>query len=474
MKNIFGRYLFLLLCVTAVSYAEYIHSTIVGKNDYRVINPNKTGQLKVLKQKGGYVSIPLFEGEWAVKWARKFNIAELGNFNDDRFSENLLKKAGIASIKHHIAYDWMPGVYYNLYGSNGKFVSWLYKNRNFATLNPKGPFIHCRKNHYDWCNDYYYDLGNPKVFERRVKNLIDTMKAKGFNGIFFDWGSGGYILDKEYKSVYSNFKKLNPNKNYFKLIGAFYKRLREDGIFVVTNQAFRKERYLLPFVTYDMTESYITTNINIKKSMQIQGVGALDTIDVTDYYPIDNNSKTLQKTLFYIDLLEKYKKEYKKEGFKNFVYLNYLAPVYKPVYNSDILYREVKPKNGIYFSYAMAKLTDSLVYAEVPDNRKLERDDVYFYKLSKVLGERYEKLDGIDAYVRFYKNGFVLASAAYGHDIYLKLSSRFLPQKAEIYDAFNNVWIQAKSHTVILKLHYAKSIFKHTALPLGRVYLYAR
>ena len=461
----------LYLTATFCSASVITNSNIAKKSDFHIFKANQN--MKIAKKHGSYAATSVFADFEAIAWAKQFDIVELGGVDDKRISYDLLKNKDLLSIKHHIAYDWMPAFYYYTGSKNREFVNWLYKNREFATLNPDGPFLHCRENHYDWCEDYYYNLANKNVFDKRVKDLMNNMKSKGFNGVFFDWASGGFILEKKYSSLLANFKKHNPDKNYFKLVGKFYKELRDKKIFVVTNQAFRKHQYLLPFVSYDMTESYITTDKEITKKLQIQNKGWVDKISVTNYFPIYENSHTLEDSLHFIDLLTRYKKEYKKYGFKNFIYMNYLAPVYKKVYASSLLYREEKPKNGIYFSYAMAKLTDNIVYAEVPENHKLERDDIYFYKLGKPLGKSYEKLKSIGGYIRFYQNGFVLVSKAHSHNIYINIKSHFLPYDAKVYDAYSESWIQGRQKNVTLKLHFAQRSFKQSFLPLGRVYLYA-
>jgi len=470
MKKAFLSISILSLTVTFCNANIIINSNIVKKSDFHIMKANNN--MKIAKKHGSYAIASVFGDSKEIAWAKQFDIVELGGVDDKHISYGLLKNKDLLSIKHHIAYDWMPAFYYYTGSKNREFVDWLYKNKEFATLNPDGPFLHCRENHYDWCQDYYYNLANKNVFNERIKDLLNNMKSKGFNGIFFDWASGSFILEKKYSSLLVNFKKHNPDKNYFKLIGKFYKELRNKKIFVVTNQAFRKHQYLLPFISYDMTESYITTTKHIKQKIQIQGIGWIDSVAVSNYYPIYKNSHTLQDSLHYINLLTRYKEEYKKDGFKNFIYLNYLAPVYKKVYASSLLYREEKPKNGIYFSYAMAKLTDNLVYAEVPENHKFERDDVYFYDLGDALGRKYEKLDAINGYIRFYKKGFVLVSGAYTKELYLKINSPYLKKSEKIYDTYNKIYLPSPKQNVIIDLKFQKGNFTQKYLPLGRVYLY--
>lgn len=471
MKSWIFFFIFFTLSDNGFS-SDFIKSMIVNKNEFRSYAAKDVKEHTILRKKGDYATASLFDHDGSIDWAKKFDIVELGGIDDPKITYALLKEKGLLDIKHHLAYDWLPAFYYYTSGENRKFINWLYKNRSYATLNPKGPFLHCKENHYDWCEDYYYNLGNTDVMNGKINSLENNMKTKGFNGLFFDWASGSYILENEYKKILSTFKKLNPKKDYFTLIGDFYKKLKKAGIFVVTNQAFRKDKYLLPYVTYDMTESYITTDQSNNKKIQIEGKGWVNKIQTTEYYPINQKSKSLQDTLEYLDLLAGYAKKYKKDGFKNFIYLNYLGPDYELMYKNSALYRIKKPKNGIYFSYAMAKLTNSFVYAEVSYDRTLERDDVYFYDLGLPLGKNYQKLDAIKGYVRFYTNGFVLASSAYKKDIDLKISSSFLPKNKEIYDAYEGVWIKSKMKSVILELKFDKDIFTKAYLPMGRVYLY--
>jgi len=462
-------YIVILLFATNSLLWAKASSILVKERDYKTIKVKNT---KLSTKKGEYVLASLFHDK-QLDWARKFDMAELGGVDDTHITLDLFKKKRVFGIKRHIGYDWMPAFYYYISGKNRKFVDWLYSNKNEMTLNPNGPFLHCKKNGYDWCKDFYYDYGDKKLFEKRVDDLISDIKTKGFNGVFFDWASGGFILSKEYKSMQKTFAKRHPKQNYFELVGKFYKNLKKRGVFIVTNQAFRKEKYLLRYVDYDMTESYITTDIDKKIKIQLVGKGWVDSIKVTDYFPIYKNSKSLKDSLHFINLLTSYKKKYKKYGFKNFIYLNYIAPKYKKVYASASLYRKIKPKNAIYFGYAMGKLTNNLVYAELPTDRKLERDNLYFYDLGKSLGKSYIKLSAIkESYVRFYQKGFVLASNANKKSLFLKLVSDFIPKNRKIYDTYNEIWLQSKNHTLVVKLDYQKDTFNGKILPLGRVFVY--
>jgi len=471
MKSLLLHVNLLLLLFGVYSQAQTIpNSMLLSKNAYEVLDIQN--DLNIVKKKGDYTLVSPFGDESEINWAKKFNIVELGNVENVDVTYDMLNKKGLLHVKHPIGYDWMPAFYYYTEGKNRVFVDWLYENKNITTLNPEGPFIHCKENHYDWCQDYYYNLANKEVLDKRVEDLLTNIKLRGFKGLFFDWASGSYIEEENYNPMLQNFNKLDTKQSYFDFVSKFYKKLKESNIFVVTNQGFRKAEYILPFVNYDMTESYITTDVRKKIKIELAQKGWVNSVMVTNYYPIYEDSKDIKDSLKFIDFLSKYKKKYKKFGFKNFIYLNYLAPEYKKVYESRLLYKMVKPKNGIYFSYAMAKLTDSMVYAEITQNRKLERDEVYFYDLGHALGKTYHKLDAIEGYIRFYEKGFVLVSKAYNKELYLKISSRYLKKNAKVYDAYNKKGLKVFQQTITIDLQFQKESFTQKYLPLGRVYLY--
>jgi len=471
MKNLLYYVNISLLFFGVYSQAQTLQNSILlSKNAYKVLNIEH--DLSLVKKKGDYTLASPFGDKSEKEWAKKFNIVELGNVENQDVTFEFLNKKGLLDVKYPIGYDWMPALYYYTEGKNRKFVDWLYKNRNITTLNPDGPFVHCKANHYEWCQDYYYNLANEEVMHKRVKDLLANMKFRGFRGLFFDWASGSYIKEDVYKPMLQNFKKLHTKQSYSDFVSKFYQKLKKSNIFVVTNQGFRKAEYILPFVQYDMTESYITTDVRKKIKIQLTEKGWVNSVMVTNYYPIYEGSKDLKDSLKFIDLLSQYKKKYKKFGFKNFIYLNYLAPEYKKMYESSLVYKMIKPKNGIYFSYAMAKLADNMVYAEVSGNRKLERDEIYFYDLGNVLGTKYEKLDAINGYVRFYEKGFVLVSAAYTKELFLKIHSHYLKKNKIIYDTYNKIYLPSLKQNVTIDLKFQKESLTQKYLPLGRVYLY--
>ena len=453
----------LLLCNTL--YADKaLNSQLSNISQYKPLQLHK----KLHYTKGEYATGVPFSSEYDKEWIEKFNIVQVGGVNDADISPQVLKDKGVLKSMYHIGYDWMPAFYHYTSGTNRPFIVDIIKHKESMTLNPNGPFIHCKRNGYDWCEDYYYNYFDTTTFDMRVNELVKAVNIKGYNGVFFDWGSTKFLSEPENKQMYEFVTAHYPKQSYLEQVKKFYTTLQERGVFVVSNQAFRDDA-LLVSVDYDMTESYITTIKKLKKSIIVADKN-VTTIDLTRYYPIYANSHTIDDSLSFLNLLDRYKKKYKKNGFKNFIYMNYIAPKYIQV--SANTYKAVKPKNAIYYGYAMGKLTASIVYGEVQKNRNLEKDDIYFYDLGKPLGESYQKLDALHGYIRFFEKGFVLVSSAYKSQKYLKIVSHYLENIKSIFDTYNKQWLKNTKEGVTVRLDFEKNGFEEETLPLGRVFLY--
>lgn len=449
-----------------ILYADtFSNAKLVTPSQYKLTTSTK----KITLIKGAYATAVPFEKEHNVAWIKRFNIVQAGGVNDNDITPDVLKDKGILESDYHIGYDWMPAFYNYTSGHNRQFVSYIVQNKESMTLNPQGPFTHCKRNAYDWCEDYYYNYFDETLLETRVNKLVAAINKKGYNGVFFDWASTKFLVEPENKSMKEYIAKHYPKKSYLEAVKKFYTMLQKRGVFVVTNQAFR-DNELLASVDYDMTESYITSVKKLNTAITLKGKGKVQSIDLTRYYPIYANSTTIEDSLNFLNLLDSYKKKYKKSGFKNFIYMNYLAPKYVEI--SKNIYKETEPKNAIYYGYAMGKLTDSVVYGEVQVDRSLERDEVYFYDLGKPLDEEYQKMANMKGYIRFFQKGFVLASNAYSKTQYLQVTSKHIPLNRSIYDAYNKVWLKNDEQSVTVKLSYEKSPFEEKNSPLGRVYLY--
>ncbi len=416
-------------------------------------------------KKGDYATVN--PGRPSLIWAGRFSLVEGGGPGD--LSMNFVEELRSRGTEV-IFYRWFPADYHYLYGGrDDPLMKWAYENRRTATLNPEGPFPHCQESGYDWCQDFYFDLGNPSVRKKLVDYLHGLLSHGLYSGIFFDWASGVFILEEPYLPMRENFRIKHPGASYLLEVVKTYELLRKTvgKKVIVTNQAFRNPG-ILAWVDYDMTESYGTGSEYLGKVLRVEGRGVVE-VPQTLYYPVspDPLRGSLKDTLQYLDYLWKLRKK-APVSFKNFIYLNYAAPEFKEV--SPGLYRALTPRNAIFFGYCVAKLRGFISYTEVPFDRSLERTDLYFYDLGKPRGKAYEKIPG--GFVRFYTGGFVVVGE-WEEPVKICLTSPLLRENAVVYDLYENSWAgRVKDRSLCITIRPEKDPLRGEAAPSGRVFLY--
>ncbi len=423
-----------------------------------------------------------------LNWIKKFQIVEVGGFNDAEDIEKFISQLLNSNVKP-IIYEWMPAGYYYPNGDNNEFMEWIYENRQTYTLNPDGPFIMCDGNE---CKDFYFDLGKDELVSRRIQYLNSSLNTLGASGLFFDWAPGIYITQDEYRRILKEWRFRYPEKDYLEAVGDFYRKLKDrTNILMVTNQGFRNAKNVLPYTDYDLTESYATSvdkiccdnNNPLCNKIDILYKGKIYNLDVykTIYYPVSSNfcSGSLSDTIRWLNYL-KGKLIYAGSDFKGYIYLNYASPEYvKMEKNGKVVYTLKKPKNAIYFGYAVPKLLGWSSYTEVilSDDEphrlpSLEQDDVYFADLGSPLGNSYEHFQNEygDYYVRYYENGFVLAGK-FDHSSCLTLTSPYI-REGKIYDLYNKEVYLAKNQSITFHIKPEKDPLTEEFAPLGRVFVY--
>lgn len=350
-------------------------------------------------------------------------------------------------------------------------MRWIYANRSWTTLNPRGPFPHCEENGYDWCQDLYFDLGNSTVRKKINEYIRSIVLSSSWDGIFFDWASGTFIEEEAYLPLLDLFRRKHPHENYLRAVVKTYRELRNflnREKIIVTNQGFRNPD-VLKWVDYDMTESYGTGCEYFGRVINVEGMGPVE-VPQTVYYPVSNNyfSGSLQDSLYYLDYLWKLLVRFKDGRLKNFIYMNYAAPLFRET--NPGVYRPYQPKNAIFYGYALAKLRNFVSYTEIPFLRKLEQTDLYFYDLGKPLGDLYFPING--GYVRYYKNGFVIVGE-WDRVEKIVLSSPYLLEGSPVYDLYDEKWIgRVKNSSVTLTIFPDRDPLTGRMAPVGRVFFY--
>ena len=448
----------------------------VGSPGWRGEVPPPTATPRLLLQRGAYATADESDPA-ALAWAGKFAIVEVGGVQEPPPPPVAasLRAAGVRTL---LLYDWMPATYHYTDGSaDDPLTAWAYAHRYTATLNPEGPHPHCAESGYDWCEDFYFDLGEPEVLARRVDFLVAQLRASGYDGLFFDWASGAYLDDDPAYAVLSEtWRTRHPDRPYAAAVGDFYAALRAamPTMTLVTNQGFRRAAYVLPWVNLDMTESYVTTDARFTRTLYVEGRGPI-TVPQTVYYPVSEDPfhGTLSDTMAYLDELAALRARYGGPSLRATLYLNYAAPDYRPtgaVVGGHVVYTATVPRAALYFAYAVPKLLDQMAYTEVPEDHRLERDDLYFYALGAPLGEGYERLSG--GYLRYFTRGIVLVGA-WQEPITLTLRSSFIPRDVPFYDAFERRWGRTGDGAMTVTVQPRPDPLTGRMAPSGRLYLYA-
>ena len=349
----------------------------------------------------------------SMEYARHFRIAEIGSFAD-------IEGKNLEGFDKKIAYEWLAG-FYRDQTAYDPFARWAYLNKEKATLNP-----HYTPNG----NDFYYDLCSEEVRNKRVEYLIRRTKVLGLDGLFFDWANEEFLKEPPFAPLQKELSRRHPGTTYAKCIAKFLKALRDRGLLLVTNQAYRNPE-LLEFVDYDMSESYIMTNTTLPKKAIIDQKH--QPIPVTQLVPLD-------EVLHYFDHLRKLKRFYRIFGFKNFIYMNYAAPKLLPMPTG---YRTAQPREAIFYVYALTKMAGFVPFTEVPYDHALERTKLYFADLGEPIGKMQRKNGFL---YRLFENGFILVAHNLSTTNYFRLHN--LP-KGCYYDLFDEVWLQNNGSMVI-------------------------
>ncbi len=426
------------------------------------------------EKRGDFVSSYTSPSNDILDWLSKFDIVEIGGTGDiaSRKTIRFLRDRGVKKI---FCYDWMPAVYYYLSGKNYQFTNWVYENAETATLNPNGPFPHTEEEGYTFARDYYLDLGNKEVINRRVAFTAKLLSDNSYSGIFWDWAPGVFINEPEFSAIKNNFSKKHPGKKYSSAVWDFYSSLRKKcnslGFEIFTNQGYRNAGNVLPYTDYDMAESYVTNYFYPGNKIKVKGYGEVD-MPQTLYFPVSQEeNQSFYDTLYYADYVKKLVKKYAGKQFKKFVFVNYAAPDF--VFDEAIReYIAYPPKEAIYLSFAVAKLVDETAYLEIPFDKTLEKDKVYFVDLGKAYANDFAVNKKENYAVRYFENGISIVYFGKKQDQTITLKGKFIPQSGYFFDVYENAWKKIDSGKIVLQIRTKKDPLTGKTIPAGRILMY--
>ena len=376
-------------------------------------------------KKGDYATARAWEPD-SLAYASHFRIAELGGFED-------IEPIDLSPFSNPIAYVWLAG-FYKDERERDPFVKWAYLHKEHTTLNP-----HYTPNG----NDFYFDMCDEELQLKRMEYLTQKCRSLGVAGLFFDWANEEFLYEKGFEPLLKSFKKRHPHQSYSSCIQRFLERLRQKGLLIVTNQAYRNPK-ILRSVDYDMTESYLITDERLSKETAY-----------TRYQP-------LEEVLEYFKILHELKRRYAPFGFKNFIYMNYAAPRITPTPKGAL---RSSPKENILYSFVLAKMGGFIPYTEVPADHSLERTSLYFLDIGspKTSMRRFAK-----GWYRLYERGLLLLFDPLCEISYFTIDG--LPTQI-VYDWDEEVWLQ-KNLTIKVQPNYDP--LTHRFHPKAKVLLYGK
>ena len=156
-------------------------------------------------------------------------------------------------------YEWLPGFYYTR--APGPWERRVHRQRRQWTLDPEDNDPDPMGKKFG-CKDYFYDMANEELLAQRVEQLAAKAKNGGYDGIFFDWGSGWYALKENgYRFATDAFERRHPGVRYDDRVSAFLGMLRAKGLYIALNGAFRSEGAQLDrYADLDIVESMFTSD----------------------------------------------------------------------------------------------------------------------------------------------------------------------------------------------------------------------
>jgi len=156
-------------------------------------------------------------------------------------------------------YDWLPAFYYC--ANPTPWQRYVYQNRDRWTLDPDdsapdpmGKRINCK--------DFFYDLADADLVEERVEHLAGAAREAGYDGVFFDWGSGWHsLVEQRYDFLTEEYTNRHPAVEYDAAASLFLDKLRKKGLLVILNGGFRSPGARLDaHADADIVESMFTTD----------------------------------------------------------------------------------------------------------------------------------------------------------------------------------------------------------------------
>lgn len=393
-----------------------------------------------------------------IDFLSRFDVIVTHKFVDGKTLKKL--KSGNAKL---LSYEWLPAMYFC--GDTQGWGKMVYQNRIFWTLDPddSGPNPMGEK---FGCIDLFYDMANEELLKARVDHLVNAIQSHGYDGIFFDWGSGwDAFIEYKYDFLTDEFRKRHPDLDYNDKVRVFMKKIKEHDLLIMLNGGFRSRGAGLNMhADYDTVESMFTTTDcgNSYHEIYIESEGLQKVCDT--WFNDAERAVSLSKQL--PDRARAAKADIP------LLFLNYAFPFYEftgGVVEIDSKKYDVRKRTedrqAIFYAMACSYMGNSPGFTNGDDvSLEYVKDNIYFESLGPPQTDIKKLRDGV--YARFFSRGLAIIS---NEDIALELA---LPgEKKRLYDLYDQRYVEVMGKVVQIELKsrvYASGL-KH---PIGRIYRY--
>jgi len=388
-----------------------------------------------------------------LDYLSRFDVVVTHDIADAR-SVARLKRAGAKLF----FYEWLPATYYTK--SPGPWERMVYERRQQWTLDPEDDAPDPMGAKFG-CKDYFYDMADEELLVQRVDQLVRKARSGGYDGIFFDWGSGWYALQENgFRFATEAFERRHPGVRYDDRVSDFLGRLRSKGLYIALNGAFRSENAQLERqADIDVVESMFTSDECRNPFEALVAGEGIGKVCETSFTPLprafevgtrlSNKARAMNPNV-------------------RFMFLDYAMPLYRQT-RANVAgkkeYAREPDRQALYYALTLSYLSDASGFTCGPDvSLPEQRDDIFFLDLGSPLGPATAKAK--ESRLRLFTKGFVVAAA---HRT--RMETPVPAGVRGVWDPYRNKMLAVSGNKVQLEL-IPDDYPSRAEHPTGRIYLY--
>jgi hypothetical protein len=130
---------------------------------------------------------------------------------------------------------------------------------------------------------FYYDPASSDHVSGRSQAIAARLRRIGYDGVFFDTTTAASV----HPIALAEYNKRHPDTTYDVAFASFLHALRDelrDGV-ILTNQGYRDADHYLPYVDYDITESLIVVQSQLRDWNELDAIMQQTIIPLARRFP---------------------------------------------------------------------------------------------------------------------------------------------------------------------------------------------